>query len=188
MRQIPTLLVGIIILITALAEVAHTEPVSASERLPIDVRRTTLVVRDIDNSLEFYRDALGLEVIYDAEILTPRSAKNSTEADRASRLVFLRANDNYIGVIGLLQYVKPAKTATFQGLEPFSPGSTVMVFNLKDLKSVFAAARAVNRVSVLSPPRQTSYPGYASGETIDVRVSVLTDPDGFVVELNQILE
>lgn len=188
MRLTPLLLAGIVGLLTGFPDVSRAEPVPAAERLPIDMRRTTLVVRDIDNSLAFYRDALGLEVIYDAEILTPRDAKNLAEAERASRLVFLRANDDYIGVIGLLQYVKPAKPATFQGLEPFTPGSTVMVFNLDNLAPVFADAREVNRVRVLSAPRQTTYPGYASGETIAVWVSVLTDPDGFVVELNQMLK
>jgi hypothetical protein len=41
------------------------EPVSISERGPVDIRRTTFVVRDIEKSLPLYRDALGLKVIYD---------------------------------------------------------------------------------------------------------------------------
>ena len=70
--------------------------------MPIDLRRTTLVVRDIDDSLAFYRDALGLEVIYDNVIRTPRDAASDAEAERASRLVFLRANDDFVGIVGLL--------------------------------------------------------------------------------------
>jgi len=41
------------------------EPVPISERGPVDIRRTTFVVRDIEKSLPLYRDALGLKVIND---------------------------------------------------------------------------------------------------------------------------
>ena len=43
--------------------VALAAPVAEEDRLPIDLRRTTLIVRNIDASLAFYRDALGMEVI-----------------------------------------------------------------------------------------------------------------------------
>ena len=42
-------------------------------------------------------------------------------------------------------------------------------------------------VRVLNEPTKTSYPNYDGSGTIDVMVSVLTDPDGFVIELNQLL-
>ena len=167
---------------------AAAEPVAEEDRVPIDLRRTTLVVRDIDASLSFYRDALGLEVIYDNLIRTPREAANDEEADRSLRLVFLRANDDYIGIVGLLEYRKPEKPAPHQGAEPFSTGSIVLLFNAEDLDSTFAEARAVPGVRVLSEPSLTRYPSHDGSGTISVNVSVLTDPDGFVVELNQLLE
>ncbi|MFK8013860.1 MAG: VOC family protein [Gammaproteobacteria bacterium] len=163
-------------------------PVAEDKRVPIDLRRTTLVVRDIDNSLEFYRDALGMEVIYDTLIRTPREAKTDDEAQRSLRLVFLRANDDYVGIIGLLEYRKPDKKPAHQGLEPFTPGSSVLLFNAQDLASTFARARTVNGVRVLDEPSETAYPSYDGKSTIRVLVSVLTDPDGFVIELNQLLD
>ncbi len=166
---------------------SFAEPVAEDERVPIDLRRTTLVVRDIDRSLAFYRDALGLEVIYDNRIRTPRDAATDDEATRASRLVFLRANDDYIGIIGLLQYVKPVRPAPHQGAEPFSTGSIVLLFNAHDLDATFTRARAVKGVRTMAEPRRTEYPSYDGKGTIPVMVSVLTDPDGFVVELNQLL-
>ncbi len=170
-----------------LAAAALAAPVPEAEQLDIDLRRTTLVVRDIHASLAFYRDALGMEVIYDRAIRTPRDAATDEEADIARRLVFLRANDDYIGIIGLLQYVKPAKPPANQGLEPFTPGSMVLLFNTSDLAAKFEAARSVIGVRVLSEPQEISYPSYDGEGTIPVLVSVLTDPDGFVIELNQLL-
>ena len=185
MERLFVFAVGLALALTALASPAA--PVADSDRVAIDFRRTTLVVRDIDTSLKFYRDALGMQVIYDNAIRTPRDAASDAEAERASRLVFLRANDDYVGIVGLLQYVKPPRRAANQGLEPFTPGSTVFLFNAHDLETTFAKARDVTGVRVLATPTKTRYPSYDGKGHIDVMVSVLTDPDGFVVELNQLL-
>lgn len=183
MRRI--LLVSVLFLLACQVSAA---PVADEERVAIDLRRTTLIVRDIDRSLAFYRDALGMEVIYDNAIRTPRDAPDDESAQRVSRLVFLRANDDFVGIIGLLQYKKPVRPAHNQGDEPFSTGSSVLLFNARDLESTFARARAVAGVRVLYEPRETKYPSYGGEGMIRVKVSVLTDPDGFVIELNQLLE
>ncbi|MDJ0749987.1 MAG: VOC family protein [Woeseiaceae bacterium] len=169
------------------ASISAAGPVPEQDRVPIDLRRTTLIVRDLDASLAFYRDALGMEVIYDNEILSPRDAASVDESDRASRLVFLRANDDYVGVLGLLEYLKPVRPAHNQGDEPFSTGSMVLLFNAEDLAATFARARSVNRVRVLHEPVRVEYPSYDGDGKIPVMVSILIDPDGFVVELNQLL-
>lgn len=175
-------------LLAVLSSIAAAAPVADADRVDIDLRRTTLIVRDIDRSLAFYRDALGMQVIYDNAIRTPRDAASDEGAVRASRLVFLRANDDYVGIIGLLQYKKPVRPAHNQGDEPFSTGSSVLLFNSKDLDATFAEARAVNGVRVLYEPRETEYPSYDGTGMIRVKVSVLTDPDGFVIELNQLID
>lgn len=177
----------LILLIACLASVGTAAPVADEDRVPIDFRRTTLVVRDIDASLALYRDALGMEVIYDQRIRTPRDAETDAAADRALRLVFLRANDDFVGIVGLLQYVKPPKTPANQGATPFTPGSIVLLFNAENLDESFERARDVLGVRVLAEPRETEYPSYDGTGRIRVRVSVLIDPDGFVVELNQLL-
>ena len=186
MRTIPTTAIACLFALL-IAGIGGAAPVADDERVPIDLRRTTLVVRDIDASLAFYRDALGLEVIYDQRIRTPRDAPSDEAANRALRLVFLRANDDYVGIVGLLQYTKPAKTPANQGATPFTPGSIVLLFNAEDLESTFDDARSVLGVRVLSEPSLTEYPSYDGTGKIRVMVSVLTDPDGFVVELNQLL-
>jgi len=177
----------ILAILTLLTSALFAAPVPDDERVPIDLRRTTLIVRDIDASLAFYRDALGLEVIYDNAIRTPRDAASDEEADRASRLVFLRANDDFVGVIGLLQYTKPVRPAPHQGDEPFSTGSIVLLFNAEDLNATFRRAREVRGVGVVAEPIRREYPSYDRKGVIPVMVSVLTDPDGFVIELNQLL-
>ena len=162
-------------------------PVAADERIPIDLRRTTLVVRDLERSLHLYRDVLGLQPIYDHVIRTPREAPTDQEADRSLRLVFLRANDDFVGVLGLMEYRKPRKSQPVSEMS-FEPGTSVMVFNVADLEQRWAALSEVPGVEVLSPPSEISYPSYHGSGTLSVMVSVIRDPDGFVLELNQLLE
>lgn len=174
-------------LLLSLSLPLQAAPVAEDERRPIDLRRTTLVVADIDRSLEFYRDALGMEVIYDNMIITPRDASEA-EAEKVRRLVFLRANDDYVGILGLLEYRKPVPpTVDLQGTA-FNTGTTVLVFNSEQLRESFAKARQVEGVVVLDEPGLVTYPSYDGSSTISVLVSALQDPDGFTIELNQLQE
>ena len=179
-------MIGFFLVVWGLTNQTWAAPVADEDRVPIDLRRTTLVVRDIENSLALYRDVLGMKVIYDNRIRTPRDAESDEQAERASRLVFLRANDNFVGVLGLLQYVKPKKERPLVH-EAFQPGTIVLLFNAESVEEKFQAASKVNGVNTLSEPRLTQYPSYGGGKPIDVKVSVLFDPDGFVIELNELV-
>lgn len=170
-----------------LAQPVAAAPVPEAERAPLDLRRTTLVVADIERSLAFYRDALGMVVTYDNAINTPRGA-SIEEAEVARRLVFLRANDDFVGVLGLLEYIKPRKPRVDLEGTAFNEGTTVLVFNTSKLEESFAAAAALPGVTVLSEPELVSYPSYDGESTIRVMMSALQDPDGFTVELNQLLD
>ncbi len=58
-------------------------------------RRSTLIVRDIEKSLDLYRDSIGMELIYDQII---------ERNDNQIRLIFLKTKDDYVGVLGLVDY------------------------------------------------------------------------------------
>lgn len=170
------------------AGVAAAAPVPEDERVPLDLRRTTLVVGDMERSLAFYRDALGMTVTYDNWVLTPRDAASPEEAEVARRLVFLQANDDYVGVLGLLQYTRPLKPVVDLEGTAFHQGTAVLIFNLERLDEVFAKASAIEGVTVVSEPELVTYPSYDGTSTISVKVSTVQDPDGFTIELNQLQE
>ena len=126
--------------------------------MPLDLRRTTLVVGDMERSLAFYRDALGMAVIYDNLLLRPAEAASLDEAERGLRLVFLRANDDFIGVLGLMEYLKPRKDVVDLAGRAFDTGTSVLVFNVADQGRAFEAASALEGVEVLSEPVERQYP------------------------------
>ena len=177
---------NVVVLLLLGAVAAGAAPVPEDQRLPLDLRRTTLVVRDLERSLALYRDALGMRVTYDNVIRTPRAADSDAAAERSLRLAFLQANDDFVGVLGLMEYRKPRKSQPVSELA-FEPGTSVLVFNVNDLDQRWDAVLAVPGVEVLDEPTETSYPSYDGSGVIRVMVSVIRDPDGFILELNQLL-
>ncbi len=163
---------------------AWAEPVPEAERIPVDLRRTTLVVRDIDASLPLYRDGLGMKVIYDQRIGGGRQPDGS-EKPPTVRLVLLRANDTFIGALGLMQRldIDPQPAPVF---ERAMPGDAILVFNAKDLDARWPRIKALPGVRVHTEPNRVEYPG-PNGTTIPVMFTAVFDPDGNFIEINQLL-
>ena len=164
------------------------DPLAAAAEFPLLLRRTTLIVRDIEASLKLYRDGLGMEVIYDQEINRPHS---SEDREQRLRLIFLKASHDYVGVIGLIDYEygypdHPAHTKPVRR-EGFTPGNAILLFNTEGLEEKWPTIIGAPGVEVISKPKLTEYPGYGGVGKIRVMVSKFYDADGYILEVNQIL-
>jgi catechol 2,3-dioxygenase-like lactoylglutathione lyase family enzyme len=174
------------LLLLAPAMLLRAAPVPDSERIPVDLRRTTLVVRDIERSLPLYRDALGFKVIYDEKI-GPGPDKDGRPQPPTVRLVLLRANDDFIGVLGLMQRLNPATPPPAPVFQKAQPGDTILVINVADLDTRFATVRATPHVKIADEPQRIEYPAPGGQGTIPVLFSAVWDADGNFIELNKIL-
>ena len=165
-----------------------SDPLAAAAEFPLTMRRTTLIVRDIEASLKLYRDGLGMEVIYDEEINRPHS---SEDREQRLRLIFLKASHDYVGVIGLIDYEygypdHPAHTKPVRR-EGFTPGNAVLLFNTDSLEDKWPIIETAPGVEIISKPKLTEYPGYGGVGKIRVMVSKFYDADGYILEVNQVL-
>lgn len=155
-------------------------------RAPIDIRRVTIVVRDIDTSLRLYRDALGMKVNYDETMTVSGPAFAKGKPGRAIRLVLLNANDPWIGWIGLLQYTDPPlKPARRRPPREHDVGSHIIVTAVEDAAKACAAAQAAPGVRMAAPAKIEEYPGRDGGPPIRVLGCQIWDRDGAYLELNQ---
>ena len=164
-------------------------PATSEAPDPLTLRRQTLIVRDIEKSLRLYRDAIGMEVIYDQIIRRPHRTE---DREQEIRLVFLKANNDFIGVLGLVDYeagdpehpvhAKPVRK------EGFTPGNSVLLFNTTELDERWPRIEAVEGVEIIGGPTYTEYPSYDGTSVIRVMVTRFYDPDGFLVEFNQPLD
>jgi catechol 2,3-dioxygenase-like lactoylglutathione lyase family enzyme len=134
------------------------------------------IVANLDKSLEFYRDVLGLELAAPARPFdgNPAIMKLGDTAGAQSRYVQLRVPGSAIGV-ELIEYKdidrKPAHPR-FQ-----DPGAANLTLRVRDLGAVVARAKKAG-VLVLT----------AGGVPATIRGGMyifLQDDDGFVVELSQ---
>lgn len=152
---------------------------------PINLRRTTLVVKDAEASLALYRDALGFEVVYDQELSSPGlSGRHGADGVNRSRLVLTQTNSAEMGMLGIWQFLdQTEKDRADPDPADFTPGEIVLLFHTKNLEETFARAAATPGVQVIGEPRERRYPSPAGD--IVVMVSMLVDPDGHTIELNE---
>jgi len=158
-----------------------------AERIPTDVRRVTMIVRSIDNSLQLYRDVLGLQVNYDAVVTMSGVALPAGPPGAKARLVLLNGNDPFIGWIGFMEWLEPRLPDPGPYPKRMGIGGHVIVVNTDDVAGRCAAAAKVPNVTMTAEPRLQTYPGRNGGPEIRVMGCNLLDPDGTLLEINQLL-
>lgn len=162
-------------------------PDAQTQAFATDLRRTTLIVSDMEKSLELYRDILGFKVNYDSEVTMSGVALPAGEPGAKARLVLLSSNDSWVGWIGLMEWLEPIIDAP----EPrtrLGIGDAVLVFNTERVDEHCAAAANLPDINMTAPVSETTYPARAGGEPIIVRTCYLFDRDGYFMELNKILD
>ncbi len=158
------------------------------ERLPTDVRRLTILVRDMENSLKLYRDVIGLKMNYDERLTVSGVALPAGVPGNKVRLVLLNGNDPFVGWIGLMQYFDPPLPETNPYPKRLEAGGHVLILNTDDAAKRCAMAKSVPGVTFTAEPREQLYPGRNGGPTIKVIGCNFFDPDGTMIEMNQIVE
>lgn len=158
-------------------------------KVPTDFRRVTMLVSDIEAALAIYRDILGMVDYYDQEITVSGGGLPTGQPDSRARLVILKCNDPYIGMIGLLQYLDPplppreARTVS----DRLQAGDLVLVLNHENVEAAFEKLREIEGVRVAAAPHVTEFPKPGGGVFRVMGISFF-DPNGYFVDVNQIVE
>lgn len=181
-----------ILALAALSLAAQAKPaspgVTIADKVPTDVRRTTIIVRDMEKSLALYRDVIGLKVNYDTVVETSGVALPAGTPGAKARLVLLNANDPWVGWIGLMQWTTPPLPDPGPYPKRMGPGGIVIVMNTDDVDGRCTRAFKLPGVTKTADARLQVYPGRNGGPEIRVRGCNFFDPDGVLIEMNQILK
>ncbi|MBI3967613.1 MAG: VOC family protein [Chloroflexi bacterium] len=137
---------------------------------------TSFTVSDLDRSLAFYRDVLGLEVTAEIGGSTPYVSKVVGYPDAKLRIAFLRLPGTSHR-LELIQYLSPAGDRP--PLETKDTGSGHLAFLVDDMLTVYEALRAKG-VRFRSPPVEVT-----PGDPNTGRAVYFADPDGITLELIQ---
>lgn len=154
------------------------------ERVRNIVKRTTLIVRDIQASKHWYEYVLGMDAYYDKEFVLSGVGLAAGKAGDKTHLVILKCDDPVIGMIGLLQWVDPIMPAP--PIE-YSVGYGKPTFVIASDDAAETHKRALELgTKIHSEPHDWSTLG-ANGKMKNFVGLSLFDPDGYFFECNQLV-
>ena len=143
----------------------------------IGVYHVGLTVRDIERSIAFYTELLGLELIWRQESDTPYISKLTGLPGTILRVAYLGVPGTDGPRIELLQYVAPPGTPI--DTTPNNPGTAHVCFFVDDLDATYERLRAAD-VPFVSPPLLIAAGHHQGSSTVYMK-----DIDGITVELFQ---
>jgi predicted enzyme related to lactoylglutathione lyase len=134
------------------------------------------IVTNLDKSLEFYRDAIGLTPGQSLPFSpNPAIMKLGNTVGAQSRFVALSVPGSAIGV-ELIEYKDIERTPAHPRFQ--DPGAANLILRVRDLDSILTRARKAGAkiLTTSGAPTTTGNGG---------KVIFIQDPDGFVIELSQ---
>ncbi len=140
------------------------------------IRHIGIVVGDMDRSVGFYRDLLGMEVWADFIEEGPFIQAVTDLPGAKVRMVKLKAADGVS--IELLQYLSHPQSPP-PSWQACDVGCNHLALRVSDIDSLYEELKA-NGVPFHTPPPTVSPDGYG-------KVTYCRDPEGVIVELVQIL-
>lgn len=147
------------------------------------LKRTAIIVRDLERSLEFYRGLLGMNVWIEgkAGAELPELHQLLGMPPCTTRWVILQSGNVDWGMVGLFELTEPAPDDdTHPNVDRVNRGEACLVFHTPDVDSIYRGARELG-LTVLCPPLRLELRqhGVASKEM------TLRDPNGVLVNLIQ---
>jgi catechol 2,3-dioxygenase-like lactoylglutathione lyase family enzyme len=142
----------------------------------VGVHHTSFTVADLDRSLAFFRDRLGLEVVALREVRDDYFGRIVGLPGSAVRAALLRLPGSAHHV-ELFQYLQP--TGQAHRPRPCDPGSTHLSFLVDDLPALHAELAAQGVAFVSAPVPVTAGPNRGGCG------AYLHDPNGILIELFQ---
>ena len=154
------------------------------------LRRTTLVVHDLERSIEFY-ETLGLDRFYQSSRTVAEDSSVIGGADLplsgspgASEIVILIGPDADTGMIGLLSYTDPPLAPVRDNIDGIGRGDVILMFVVDDLHGVFEKLEKFGTRMHSAPYR------YEVTDNDGQRVSsgwrmFVYDPDGHLIEVSE---
>ena len=149
------------------------------------IKRTTLIVRDIETSRRWYEYVLGMKTWMDTDFTLSGTGLAAGKKGDKTHLVIMQAEDPTIGMIGLLQWVDPPLPAPDEVPTSVTYGNPTFVVASDDANQVHNRAVELG-THIHAEPYEWSVRGQNGKMKYFLGLS-LFDPDGYFYECNQLL-
>ena len=141
-------------------------------------------VSNMERSLKFYRDLLGLKVTLDDPKENPGGMLSRVQGEQQSRTrhgVYLRWEDGPDATFIVLSEDHPV---TGQAIKINQVGIHHFAFWVDDLEATFEKVKAAG-VPIVLPPTTTDSVAYGEAPGKKVMTTLFNDTDGIIVQLDQ---
>jgi catechol 2,3-dioxygenase-like lactoylglutathione lyase family enzyme len=146
------------------------------------VRRTTLIVRDIDRSVDFYRRVMGMETWYDQTMTVGGQVLPAGTPGAKVRVAILKGADAAVGMFGIMAFLDPPIENPPLPKRPLRIRDAIFVAHADDVHAIHARMQG-EYCHVCCPPSDDTVTA-ADGATLKLTTMSFFDPDGYFFELN----
>ena len=147
------------------------------------LRRTTCIGRDVDKSLDFFTNTLGLTKYQDSTMEIGGQLAAGKPGDTV-RFAVARCAHDYIGMIGSLMFVKDPLDDPGEASWELGIGKAVFVAGTQDAAALYDRVKA-SGVKVTKDLFSRAVPKTGGQGETQMHSMGFHDPDGFVWEVNQ---
>jgi catechol 2,3-dioxygenase-like lactoylglutathione lyase family enzyme len=143
-----------------------------------------LMVRNAEAAAHWYEDVFGMTRWMDVPFTLSGTQLAAGKKGDQTRLIIMKALDDRIGMVGLLEWVDPKQDAPTEIPTHIAFGAPIFVVQAVDCAATTARARAAGS-HIYCEPHDWSVTG-ADGQTKDMVGSSFFDLDGYFYEVNAI--
>lgn len=150
-----------------------------ADPLALPAKRTTIIVRDLQRSRQFYESCLGLTIFYEGFIGNPGASALLRHQCEGLNMVVLRSDHPSLGMIGLMEVVNPdPPLAATRTDGPVVQGETVIVIPTSSMSDLMKRLRASDAI-IVGEPVLLQIPNRGEIHEVFVR-----DPDGVLLNFS----
>jgi catechol 2,3-dioxygenase-like lactoylglutathione lyase family enzyme len=146
------------------------------------IRRTTLIVRDIQASVDFYAKVMGMQMWYDQTMTVGGQVLPAGAPGAKVRVAILKGADAAVGMFGLMAFLDPPIETPAVEQRPLRIGDPIFVAHADDVHAVHARMKD-SAARIHCPPSDDTVTA-ADGSTLKLTTMSFFDPDGYFFELN----
>ncbi len=147
------------------------------------IKRTTLMVRDAERAALWYEDVFGMTRWMDVPFTLSGNQLAAGKQGDETRLIIMKAEDDVIGMIGLLEWVEPKQDAPSELPTRIGFGAPIFVVAAEDCAGSVSRARAAGS-HIYCTPHDWEVRG-ADGVMKRMIGASFFDLDGYFFEVNQ---
>ena len=146
------------------------------------LRRTTYIVNDIEESIHFYKNLIGLNLLWKTDTILNGNIPIGSPGDKAKFVAF-NGYDPNVGMVAFMQLIKNEYKKLSSPKKKLNLGDSILVLGVKNCSEVFTRLNK-NNADIYKSPFDNYVIG-RDGKQIKMISMFAWDPNNIFLEINQ---